>query len=127
VPEDPSDLRLNFVPCFVRVGKSFVVSSSLELCRELIDLLQAEEKSKNPGVDATSQIRVYPKSGVEFLKNYEEELVTQFILGQALTVPEAREQVQKLFGLLGSLGGLETKSTFAPRQTHFDIRLRLAK
>ena len=39
---DVNDLRFNFSPCFRRVGNQFVVCSTIELCRELVDLLQKE-------------------------------------------------------------------------------------
>src|SRR5260370_26602403 len=39
---DVSDIRFNFSPCFTRVGNQFVVCSTVELCRELIDVLQQE-------------------------------------------------------------------------------------
>ena len=42
--DDVNDLRFNFSPCFCRVGNQYVVSSTLELCRELIDMLVKEQK-----------------------------------------------------------------------------------
>ena len=39
---DAGYLRLNYSPCFVMVGNQFVVSSTLELCHNLVDLLQKE-------------------------------------------------------------------------------------
>src|SRR5262249_45205997 len=38
-------LRYNYSPCFVTVGDHFIASSTLELCHELVDLLQKEGKS----------------------------------------------------------------------------------
>lgn len=35
--------RFSYTPCFARVGNQFIVSSTLELCRELIDVLQMEQ------------------------------------------------------------------------------------
>ncbi len=40
---DANDLRFNFTPSFTRVGDQFVVSSTAELCRSLVDELQKEQ------------------------------------------------------------------------------------
>ncbi len=39
---DVNDLRFNFSPCFTRVGDQFIWCSTIELCRELVGILQKE-------------------------------------------------------------------------------------
>jgi hypothetical protein len=39
---DEGYLRFNYSPCFVAVGNQFVACSTLELCHQLVDLLQKE-------------------------------------------------------------------------------------
>ena len=51
---DPTNLRYNFVPCYVRVGNQFVACSTLNLCHELIDLLVAEAKNPPKSSSGTS-------------------------------------------------------------------------
>ncbi len=41
---DVNDVRFNFTPSFTRVGNQFVVSSTAELCRSLVDELQKEQQ-----------------------------------------------------------------------------------
>ena len=60
---DVNDIRFNFSPSFTRVGNQFVISSTTELCRALVDELQKEAK-ESPGAAAkTQQLRLIP-SGV---------------------------------------------------------------
>ena len=54
---DVNDLRFNFTPSFTRVGNQFVVASTVELCRDLVDELQKEAKApagRRPRVAADS-------------------------------------------------------------------------
>jgi len=125
--EDVSDLRFNFSPCFVRVGNQFVVSSTLELAHELIDLLEKEAKSSVKGSAAASRTQVYASGGVEILKDFEDQLMTQIILGQAVPADEARKQVQALTDLVRQLGMLQIETTYSAKEYHFDIRLKMSK
>jgi hypothetical protein len=48
---DDNYVRFNYSPCFVTVGDQFVASSTLELCHELVDLLQREVRDRSPEGD----------------------------------------------------------------------------
>jgi hypothetical protein len=124
---DVNDLRFNFTPCFVRVNNQFVACSTLNLCHELIDLLQVEGKTKARGSEKTSRTRLYAQGGAAVLRNFQDQLVTQTILDQALPIEEARKQVEKVIELLSQAGGLSIETTYAPQQFHFDLRLTLKK
>src|SRR5262249_47230454 len=43
---DVNDIRFNFSPCFATVGNQFFAASTLELGREMIDLLKKEEHDR---------------------------------------------------------------------------------
>ncbi len=125
--QDVNDLRFNFSPCFVRAGNQFVFCSTLELCRDVVDLLQAEAKSKALGEKATAQTRLYGRSGAALLKSFEDQLVTQTILDQAIPLEQARAQVQAFVDLLSKGGDLRQETTYAPKAFHYDIRLTFKK
>src|SRR5207247_1373713 len=55
--QDVNDIRFNFSPCFARAGNQFVFCSTLELCRELVDILQKESKSPGAGSPARDHSR----------------------------------------------------------------------
>jgi len=125
--QDTTDVRFNFSPCFASVGNQFVLCSTLELGKELIDLLQAEAKRKAPVVQATSLSRIYSSGVAEILQLFEDQLVTQAILDQALPINEAKEQVKSFIALLRRQGSLNFGFTFRETETSFDIRVQTEK
>lgn len=127
VKDDVNDLRFNFSPCFVRVGNQFVASSTLELCHELIDLLEKEAKDKPKSSPAANRARMYAEGGVEALKAFEDQLVTQAILGQAVPADEARQQVKTLLGLVRQLGVLHIETHYGEKDFRYDFRLKMGK
>jgi hypothetical protein len=124
---DVNDVRFNFSPCYARVGKQFVFCSTVELCRELVDLLQAEEKSPGPTYAATVRDRFYARGAADLLKSVEDQLITQAILDQAVSPGEAKEQVAKFIALVRKLGHASLETTILPKEFRYDIRVRTGK
>jgi hypothetical protein len=124
---DTGNFRFNFSPCFVRVGDQFVYCSTLELCRELVDLLQKEQREKPPSDDARTRTRLYAAGIAEVLETFREPLVTQIILDQAVKPDEARQQFTALADLVRHLGTLELSSYFGAREFHYDLRFTVRK
>lgn len=124
---DISDLRFNFSPCFVRVGNQFVVSSTMELCRELVDLLQTEGSEAQRGDTATGRRRFYGAGAVAYLHTVEDLLRTQTALDRALTPQEAREQVRSFLETIRQFGVLSLEPRFHDKTFQYDIKLRPAK
>src|SRR5262249_16769024 len=78
---DTSNIRFNFSPCYVRVRNQFVFCSTLELCHQLVDLLDRETKEKLPkGHPGASLSRVYGSGGAAQLRSVQDILATQFVL-----------------------------------------------
>jgi len=125
--DDPTDLRFAFEPTYVRVGDQFVVSSTMDLAKELVDLLQEEKKSKKTGVAASSQVKFYGPGAAKFLEANEDQIITQSILERAITIDEARKDVKALVDLLRNSSGASTSTEYLKDEFRFDIRLKLAK
>jgi hypothetical protein len=125
--DDVSDLRFNFSPCFTRVGDQFVASSTTELCRELVDLLQKEDTTPARGDASPTRSRLYASGAAAYLTTIEDLLVTQVTLDEAVTPKEAREQVRMFFDLIRQLGALSLESRFQDKTAEYNIRLRLEK
>jgi len=123
---DPAGFRFGFTPTFVQVSNQFVASSSIELARELVDLLQQEGDRKTTS-GAAVLARVYSSGLVSQLRSAEEQLVTQLVLGQALSPEEAREQVQALLRLVQGLGSLDLESVYSRNNHRLDLRFDLGK
>jgi hypothetical protein len=123
-PRDANDIRFNFSPCFTTVGNQFVVSSTMELCREVVDLLK-KEPPQAIGSTSVSRTRLYAAGAAEALTAAEDQLLAQTILDQALPPNEAREQVRKFIALVRRLGTLTTEAAIAEKEFHYDVRLRM--
>jgi hypothetical protein len=121
---DVSDLRFNFSPCFARVGNQFVFCSTVGLCRELVELLQLEQKAPAAGDAATSRIRLYAAGAGDLISTNEDILITQTILDQAAAPGEAREQVKALIAYVRKLGTLDLTATYLDREFRYDFRAR---
>jgi hypothetical protein len=121
---DVYDLRFNFTPCFTRVGDQFVVSSTLDLCRELVDLLRQEGGAPSRGQAATTRASLYGAGAAAYLQTFEDLLVTQTALDQAVTPKEAREQIKALVDVLRGVGELALEARFHAKAFQYDVRLR---
>lgn len=125
---DVNDIRFNFSPCFCAVGNQFLVSSTLELGHELIDLLEsAAKQGKEAAVAGCDRTQVYSRGGAEFLESIQDILLTQAILDQALSPESARQQVRTFIDLVRHLGVLERDVGYGAHDFHYDVRLILDK
>jgi hypothetical protein len=127
VPQDTNDIRFNFSPCFCRVGSQYVFCSTLELCRELIDILQQEQKEPPKGAAAKSHYKFYSDGLADAAMGFEDLLVVQALLDQGIPAEEARAQTKALLALLKQLGTLEVQATFTKDELHYDIRAKTGK
>ena len=124
LPQDVNDIRFNFSPCFCRVGNQFVACSTIELCRELIDLLAKEQKANPKSSAASTHYKFYSNGLAEAAKAFEDQLITQAILDQAIPPEEAKAQTKALLDILKHAGALETQVTFSAKDFRYDIRLK---
>jgi hypothetical protein len=129
VPADVTNARFAFSPCFLRVHNQFVFCSTMELARELVDLLDREAKLDKPQKQSPAAVRanLYGAGGAQALRFVEETLVTQIVLDQAVAPEEARKQVEVLIDVVRRLGVLHIESVYEAKQFRYDIRLTLGK
>jgi hypothetical protein len=118
----------NFSPCMAVVGDQLVACSTLELCHEMVALLQKEtQEAKEPGPGASVLTRIYAEGGAEALRATQDRLVAQTILNQAVTPDDARKQVELLIDWVRRLGNLQVESVYAVKDFRFDIKWSPAK
>jgi hypothetical protein len=120
---DLNDLRFNFSPCFTRVADQFIACSTIELCRELVELIQKEGTAPKRGEAAPVRMRLYGSGAAAYLTTIEDLLVTRAALDQAVTPTEARDQVRKFLELVRHLGALSIESKFMDQAAEYNIRL----
>ena len=124
---DDNDLRYNFSPCFTRVGDQFIAASTIELCRELVDVIQKEGTSPSRGGDSSARMRLYGSGAAAYLQTIEDLLVTQTALDQAVSPKEAREQVRMILDMVRHFGALSLGPVVQETMTQYEIRLRPEK
>jgi hypothetical protein len=126
-PGDEKNFRFNFSPCFACVGNQFVVSSTIELGRDLVDVLQEESRGKAGSSPRPDHSRVYAEGVAELLEAFRDRLLVQTVLDQAATPGEAREQVRAFIELVRGLGVLDLSSHYGAKEFHYDVRLTTGK
>lgn len=125
---DVNGIRFNFSPCFVAVGDQYLVSSTLELAHELIDLLQKEAKTpKKIDPAITVRSRAYAAGGADYLQSVEDQLLAQTILDQAVAPAEAKDQVKDFIALVRKLGILEGNVRYGDKDFRVDVQLKMMK
>jgi hypothetical protein len=124
---DTTDFRFNFSPCFTRVGNQFVYCSTVELCRDLVEVLQTEAKEKDPGTGFCPHSQVYAAGAADLLESFRDQLVTQTILDQAVKPDDAGVQVKAFIDLVRRLGTLQLAAKMGEKEFHYDVRLKTTR
>ncbi|MBM4069411.1 MAG: hypothetical protein FJ271_10755 [Planctomycetes bacterium] len=120
---DTGSIRFNFSPAFVKSGKQMILSSTVELARELADLVAQEGPTR--GSTASTHWQFYATGGAAALRSAEKQLRTQYILSQALSPKEAQDQIRQLIALVERLGVLTIETNYGAGDFRLDIRLNL--
>ncbi len=122
-PGDGGNLRYNFTPCFAAVGDQFIVASTVELGRELIGMVKDEKREGHS--PASTRFAAWSHGAAALLADQKEQLLTQFILGQALSPKAAEAQVQALLDLVDRAGAIEFEARYGARETRYETRFIL--
>jgi hypothetical protein len=122
---DDNNIRFNFSPCFTHVGNQFVIASTLELGKDLVDCLIKETSAG--ASPATQRTHVYGSGVAANLRTAEDLLVTQAILGQALPAADAKKQYENLVRLVERLGQVNLETRYGPQEFRVDIRWQYDK
>jgi hypothetical protein len=124
---DAGGYRFNFSPSFTRVGNQFVAASTTELCRELVDELQKEAKQAPGGAPMTRQSRLIPGGVADLVRAFEDTLVTQTILDQAVPPDAARKQVEAFIQWVRGLGEVDLNESYSTNEFQFDLQWKTGK
>jgi hypothetical protein len=122
VEQDVNDIRFAFSPCWARVGKQFVLSSTVELGRDLVDLLQAEQKAPDKGLGHRARDRYYAAGFASLLAGIEDQLVAQTVLDQGIEPTQATKQVKQLVDLVRGLGHVTSHVDIGERVSRYEFR-----
>jgi len=118
--EKPNDILFNFSPCFARVGDHFVASSTVELCRELVDLL-AQEKKVVPSTGPVVRSQFYAAGVASVLRAVNDRIRTRLVLDYALSPDQAARDAETFLQSVRQLGSLRMESHYGPNDFHLDV------
>ncbi len=120
VEGDQFNVRFNFSPCFSQVGNQFVISSTVELGRDLIDCLVKENLKESSPVSNRTQL--YATGLAANLRANQDQLLTQAILSQALPAKAAKKQLDDVLRLVERSGHWQFEVRYGQNEFRFDAR-----
>lgn len=121
---DSNYLRYNYSPCFARVGDQFVMASTQELGRDLVNLLSKPETNDTAkGRPEVWRTKLYSTGGVALLEAFRDQLLTQTILDRAVPVETAKKEADAFVAWLKNLGVVSQDHAYRDGQYRYDLRL----
>jgi hypothetical protein len=124
-PDDPLKARFNFQPTFAAVKDQYILASNKGLCRELIGILEKEDRTKL--ASQNMQMRVYASSIGNYASVSPEQSLASIVIAQALKLGDARQQTDVLFAYLQKLGSVQLETDYTPNQFRFDLTWKTRK
>ena len=124
-PDDPQNLRFNYQPTFGAHKDQYILASNRGLLRELVGLLDREDRSKP--ANANAKARVYAAGVGGYANILPGQTLAATILGQAVKVGEARQQTEALFKLLEKLGTAGFEMDITDDRFRADLYLKTSK
>src|SRR5439155_1538780 len=104
-------------------GDQFLSCSTLELGRELVEMLQKEQKDGVKRIKGTNErSRLFATGGADLLAEFENKLIAGTILNQALKPDSAKEQVRLFLDVIRSLGVLDGTSAYGEKDSRYDVK-----
>jgi hypothetical protein len=111
--------RFNYSPAYVTVGNQFVMSSTAELARDLIDALKTEQAQKP--IQASMRTQLYSSGLADLIRLNSDTTLTQLILSQALPPKTAKEELQAIINWVDRLGTVRLESHYGINDFRYDI------
>jgi hypothetical protein len=114
-------------PCFATTAGQLLVSSSVELGRELIDSLERETEFTR-GAASTSEAwrtRLYAPGVASLLEAIGDQLQSREILEQAIDSDHAKKQVAQFIDGVRKLGMVQLTSEYGRHDFRLDLRISL--
>jgi hypothetical protein len=127
-PVEPAQRGIyNFHPAWTVAHGHFIVGSTAEIVRDVVDELKRLSAEPRPTAAETPRVT----SGIDLsfdelllaLNPFRGALVQSMATKHGLTAPQAEQELGVFEGVLKRLGGISTRHVMGPEQ--FDIRIRI--
>jgi hypothetical protein len=117
--DDPLKLHFNYQPTFVIVGDQFVAASNKGLAKELIGIIQKEDRSKL--MTQNMQMRADSSGLGDYVYTSADQALAGTIIAQGVKLGAAKGQTQALFGFLQKLGTVSIETDYTANEFRFDL------
>jgi hypothetical protein len=124
-PDDPTNLRFNYEPCFAVVQDQYIAASNRGICREMIGILKKEDRSKK--MSQNMQFKAYSSGLGDYIYTSAEQALAGTILGQGLKIGAAKEQTDALFAFLKKLGTVSVETDYTDNAFRLDLTWKTKK
>lgn len=121
--DDEANLRYNFVPSFAVVDDQFIAGSTLEVTKKLI--AEVKRTAKRPSSEQVWRAKAYAYAGAEALAAAPEATISDVMLRQAISLAEAKKQVDQIGDYLKTLGSFVIEMDIDSCRCSFDLVWRM--
>lgn len=118
---DQLPIGLNFTPASALVGKRYIMSSSLELCRTLVDYLQSVKTTETRQTNFA--LALFPKAIANALES-NRDLLQARLIQEGRTPERAQGEFSVFLDVLRYFDAIQLTNTVQPDS--FDIRLEVS-
>ena len=123
-PNANARIQYNFSPALGMVGDYFMLCSTKDLARDLVDL--AQKRKGDEKVAASTLAELDPPLALEALRENRQQLVAQNMLKKGHDKEAAEKEIDLLFDLIGKLRGINTNLTFAKDAARLELGIQMA-
>lgn len=123
-PKEQAPVNYNFSPSSVQVGEWFVISSTVELARDLVRQLRSP--SSLPEGAASAQVNLFGGPLAEALADNRELLISQNMLQQGNDRPAAEQAIGILLDLIRQAGSAEASLKTEAANLVLDVEVKSA-
>jgi len=120
--DDEANIRFNFEPTFAIVDDQFIAGSTIEVAKKLVT--EVRRTAKSSSTPQLWRAKAYAAAGAEALAAAPEATITDTMLRQAITLAEAKQQVEQLGDYLRTLGTFEMDLDEPATRWNFDLMWR---
>jgi len=121
-PIDPTNIRFNFSPTFGQVGNHFIVASTTELARDLVNCLARKDSPLPAGTSWRTDL--FAKGLADNLKYIRQDLLVGAILDQGLPPADANKEIDSLIELVRTLGTVQWEIRYGDHDYRMDFLWR---
>lgn len=120
-----ASLRYNFAPAGAVVGNRYILASSGDLLRDIIDLISRQTGRSQTSDEVVDRVGINGREVAAILADNRQELVTNRMLDTDRPKATVEREIDGLLGLLGFTDRLELVSRSTGKRSHATITLTL--